>query len=774
MSKQANQFNPPVPPVPVSAKVSTPPAHPISPAVVAVEALLAKEITVKVGTKEHKFKSVAQIYLDGDDEAKSSIKSVAQFQEIKDKLIDLCQRKPADIAKLLSDAEKIFEERAVAKVQFENVKNEQLRIRRKEFKPYELDLAEFAGNIPADQVRQNMNNWFGYNPRSIESPTVIQSSIKGATEDEMKAILEGRTRHPFIQNPGKLYRNAVFDTEVIARDDLRVNSKKLQKFLTGGVAELDRQEELKLRKFNRAQHEASNVLQFAGYSALELSKLAGRGLISNTEASESANYREYNKQRNKALYEMLWKACPGENRTSYFHLLKSRNAALLNSGDPESKAMAEEMNKELDAMLKRSEEEDAKRFKELQEKIEQHGKDTLGGYVEGGKRIGGLQSHIDKQDDAHKWMLMCAFIAAGPFTGVLFAPILGNILGPVLAGSGSFAHQLSLLTTNPIFGPFAKIAEVFHIPDAISWVLHNVPIIEQLSDIMNFVTRNPIAEGLFAEVLPLASSPLVALGLAGLAATAGISQQYLLHTDKQDFLDGRKKSLEGMTKSFVKDSEKLRDARIQEGTVRSLNAAKSLNRLTKLSQFIAGADDDLLSAIGIKFHPEEQINLAQIRNDAVAIKAFLQEKDNAKTTTKAMNEFLFFESVGRDLVKFAAVTDAATKQSKVTEQATKLDQDFVIKWGKDFEIIDDSQNRDQQCKTAEAAFLRREREYFKDLPYSILPPSPTVEQPKAEQFQRSKDDLELLEKKGKLEPRSRDALKARQRIGCNHQPVRCC
>ncbi len=427
--------------------------------------------------------------------------------------------------------------------------------------------------------------------------------------------------------------------------------------------------------------------------------------------------------------------------------------------------MANEMDRELDAMLAEAEKEDKARYEELQKKIEDGNKQTL----TGSGKDKGLQGHVDKEDEAHKWTMLYAFLVLGPFAGGLaVAPILGNLLGPVLAGSGSFAQGVAALPTSSLFGRFGKLAKVCHLPDAIEWTLNNVPVIEQFNEIMEFATRNPVSAGVLEEMLPLAGSPLVALGIAGLAATAGVSQQYLIYTDKMDHMKKQEDALENMSKSFKKSGETIDKNRSEAFVNRKINASQRAYGLTKFSEFLVGASEEELTALAINFGGKEFAEMEEKTPQKVMNFLLEQQKgaESAKALSRSFNSFLLYESLGRDLTKFAATENEDDKKTAIEKQTKKFDQDCIFELAQRSGISGlESNSREQNynfCKskltTLELAKLKADGVSFNENP---LIPRPVVRKPTAQELQSAKA--------GKGGPKvSQDDSKIGQRSGGLH------
>ncbi len=640
------------------------------------ELFAAKAIVVKVGGKQHEY-GVADIY--------DSHPGMAD--KIKKGLLSNCKssRTDADIERYLKKALEVFQEGAVARTYYENVLREEIRIRDQELNPHKFDLKGFYRQV-SKQMQQNNARGQGYTPSWDGFPrNDAPVRMSGATEAEIHAIKSGHHDGAFIDNPNKFYRNNVFDSEVSARDDIRVNNKRLENFIKNGIAELTPEEEQECRKHSRERHELSNRLQSIGALTLEAAKKLGKGLISSTDPSESSDYKKYADKRNDALYDMLYRTCPGKDRASFFHLLKSRNAGLIAGNDPMGAAMALEMNNALDQMIAQSEAEDKKRYEELQKKIEDGNKETLTG---SGKKNIGLQGHFDKEDDAQKWTLMCAFVVLGPFaTGIALGPIIGNLLGPVMM-NGTFAQGLAALPTNAFFGPFGQFAELCHVPDLIQFTLEHVPIINQLSDIMDFATRNPVSAGLLEMGFPLLSSPLAALGMAGLAATYGLSSNYLNYTDKRDHMEAREKALKSLKEEFLKTGKQIQESRVESYAKNIIESCKRSHAVGRLAEFFCETDEKTLAALSKDLPPQKQQALINMKKSGLESPGKIIELvRGAGSEDPFVRNFLLFEGVGRDLQKFeAAMTNPAEKEKLINDQRVKFNNEYVSNWAASFNI----------------------------------------------------------------------------------------
>lgn len=632
-----------------------------------VEKLFSQNaIEVQVGKESLQF-SVEELYENLPD----------RFTEIKTAIEDHCKgQTPEYVERYLADAQRVFEERAFAKARYENVLKEELRIRRQELNPHEfsLDAFEAQAGRKADLISEEHA---GYRPSSngFDSPNDPSPRRSGATQQEFEDIMDDRASAPFFASPNKYYRNSVFDAEVPARDAIRVNNKRLEVFLGEGRTMLTSQEEGECRRHSEVMHQLSNELQYFEAGGLNLAKTLGRGVISKTNAEETSDYKKYSDQRNDTVYDMLYKACPREHRGAYFHALKQRNAVLRSRGNPHSIAMADEMDRHLDEMLTKYEDEDRRRREKLEKDIEAGNKQTLTG---SGGSDKGLQGYVEQEDEMRKWTMLYAFMVLGPFAGgIAVAPILANLLGPVLAGSGSFAQGVAALPTNSLFGPFGKLVELCHFPDAIEWVMGNVPVIEQLNEIMEFATRNEISAGILEQMLPLASSPITALGIAALAGTAGVSQEYLLSSDKKDFMKKKTESLESLSKAYEVTDEIKQKERSKEFAQRSIEAQKEAIRLRKFAEFLAREDDATLSALEIEFSDDEFSKIVP-RNPENVVRFLLKEKSaNPRSFKENFNKFLLFEYAESELARLGAMSESE-KQEAIIKQTQNLNKECVF------------------------------------------------------------------------------------------------
>ncbi len=699
------------------------------------ELFAAKAIVVEVGGKKHEY-GVADIY--------DSHPGMAD--KIKKGLLRNCKssRTPADAERHLKKALEVFQEGAVARTYYENVLREEIRIRDQELNPQKFDLKGFYRQV-GQQMQSNNARGQGYRPSWDGFPrNDAPVRMSGATEAEIHAIKSGHHDGAFIDNPSKFYRNNVFDSEISARDDIRVNNKRLENFIKNGSAELTKSEEQACRKHSRQRHELSNRLQSVGALTLEAGKKIGKGLISSTVASESSDYKKYGDKRNDALYDMLYRACPGKDRASFFHLLKSRNAGMIAGNDPMSAAMALEMNNALDQLIAKSEAEDKERYEELQKKIEDGNKETLTG---DGKKNIGLQGHLDKEDEAQKWTLMCAFIVLGPFaTGIALGPIIGNLLGPVMM-NGTFAQGLAALPTNSFFGPFGQFAKLCHVPDVIQFTLDHVPIVHQLSDIMDFATRNPVSAGLLEMGFPLLSSPLAALGMAGLAATYGLSSNYLNYTDKRDHMEEREKALKDLKEEFLKTGKQIQESRVESYANNIVESCKRSHTIGRLAEFFCETDEATLTALSEGLPPGKQEALLKMKKSGLESPGKIIELlRGAGEDDPFVRNFLLFEGVGRDLQKFEdAKTNPAEKEKLINEQRVKFNNEYVSNWAESFNIKGFTTNSaEENIKYFESLMIEMEANRLRGVALVGSPdPQPYSEILEERKSRQTRDDFDI-------------------------------
>ena len=119
-------------------------------------------------------------------------------------------------------------------------------------------------------------------------------------------------------------------------------------------------------------------------------------------------------------------------------------------------------------------------------------------------------------DAMFKWRVLQVALIVSPFMGLSVMGPITHIFQGVFMNAGGIGNGIASLATGQYTGPFGDFCELLHLDDAIRWLLCDMPGLSDVVNILNTVVSSHLVQGVLGGVvLPLASSPLVPIAIAG-------------------------------------------------------------------------------------------------------------------------------------------------------------------------------------------------------------------------------------------------------------------
>lgn len=489
----------------------------------------------------------------------------SRIEEIQSNLIALCKKaEPENVAKHLGYAREIFAERKKLLRQYVNVGRQELEIRKYELNPGKIFDAkelmnQMTAQIPQHSGQSSQMGWtpkqgHGFGDRAADNENTW--SFIGGSKAEVDRIRNTDAPKIRTEAPSKAERNNVIDARIGVLDDIKVNDAKINHFAKTGE-KLNEQGQDKFRSRNEYLHRISNLAESFGGAVHHVVKKAGKGTLSHSKASEDSRYSKYNATNKQMISEMITRLGPNSHDGAlYIKARQKANEALKFSENPEDRATYSRMKDLLDqelAEFEKQNEEDMKKFTDMMNELNSD-------------MLEGLQKHVDTEDDAFKWQVMCAIAVIAPFApaimfiGPVFSYLtpLTQLFGPVFIGQEGFAHGIASIVTSPVFGPFSKLTNLMQLDTAIEWSLNNTPLVNSFTGqggVIDFATRNPIFEGVASTLSPLTTSSLTYAGIGAAALFFRGNADFKQHEAQKKFIEDETKKAKDSISKFAKNRD---------------------------------------------------------------------------------------------------------------------------------------------------------------------------------------------------------------------------
>jgi hypothetical protein len=300
------------------------------------------------------------------------------------------------------------------------------------------------------------------------------------------------------------------------------------------------------------------------------------------------------------------------------------------------------------------------------------------------KTIKELQEHVDKQDDAWKIHVLCAFLAVTPFSPALLVAgplfnIMGpitQILGPVLMPTQGLAHGIASISSNPALGPIGDLFGLMKVDVGIEFLLNNVPIVSNLTEMADFLIDNPLTQGVLETSSPLFTSALFMTAIAATACFYDATDTYLRHCEdgkgKSPFLKKQKDSLKtivGNCESGIKNNLK---KEVKELAGKIYNTEKAIYVKHRLSEEGTLNDDEKkikIEEISQKFILKKALELGVKTQEEI-------EKISKKSDLEALEKSVIFAETKKN--ELLTSTKGSVEIPSTSVSNARLSKEFRV------------------------------------------------------------------------------------------------
>ncbi len=728
-------------------------------------------------------------------------------EKLRDNFIKICGDDKAEsnaahaiaIKEQLEIAKKIFDERSDNIRCWKNVKRQEYEIRRFELKPGQVKLGnlmtQMADNMPFvnedGNYASNRNgvashNIYGGDEVAVGvSPYSFIGGSKFRIESEIDRVKYRDNALIHTSMPPKAYRNIVFDTRVSVLDDIKINDNRLKVFLEEGRGDLTPEERAGIKTRNKTWNRVSNNFEEFGETIHQITEWAGRGVLSSSKASDSVTYKDFLTRRNELISNMLWKAGPNAQDSSfYLKVLNKVNSALAGSDDIMDQATFQKMQKLITDEIKVEDTAVKAELDAFNKKLNDMNDSMLAG----------LQEHVDEDDRLWKYRCLQIFLLLTPIgafsiAGQVFSYIdpFMELIGPLFDAGKTLGEGLGDMASSDVLGPFGKIAEAFRIDDGIQLFFDKTPIVSNLCEIFDFLTDNDLVQNALGAASPLQFSPIALLAPAVLysffradaeitqyqkISTYQESQQKALEEIFKTFEKGRKSGFEKdgkgniviATKDFKYGQHAGLEERVNKFSAKRMATLKEANLDAKLVSFVSdSANADKLAELfdGLQFKIKdvgcniENYPMSKILENGGEKKFFEILHDvNSDAKKEALDRFLLFsatqdstKSFAENLTVFRQERSDADKKKLCDKSIKDLNDEFInesaiklnlttskklqeIYKEKEDQGIDQSKVKTQISELLEKQLLDIDTKYLFDLAKTKIP-NGAVAEPKA-------------------------------------------
>ncbi len=529
---------------------------------------------------------------------KKVVKEFGFTEEDKESLIKSIIKNPENYTKALENLEKIFLEGEKLSRFGKNISRKKEEIADSIEKPGKIDVKDFLQRVENSiRVGSEDNPDTVFNQKNVYKKHASSSKLSKFGDKDIpfyQAIIGGKESEieGILNDNESLVKGNILSTSYVenvlrAEAKLKCNKRgfafKAKSFFENGEFPSDK--EVKDHEENPlfSRRVAENIVK----SSSKILNALGKGILSSTKATETSGYKNYLSNRNKALAGLAARTISNpQDGTAHIQHLKSINALLKNSSDPEDQATYKAMEELLNKEMKEIEETNSKALASLEGNL-----NTLND-----KTTKELQEHVDKQDEAWKIHVLCAFLAVSPFSPALLVAgplfnIMGpitQILGPVLMPTQGLAHGIASISSNPALGPIGDLFGLMKVDVGVEFLLNNVPIVSNLTEMADFLIDNPLTQGVLETSSPLFTSALFMTGIAATACFYDATDTYLRHYEdgkgKSPFLKKQKDSLKTIVGDCESDIKNNLKKEIKELAGKMYNTEKAIYIKHRLSE----------------------------------------------------------------------------------------------------------------------------------------------------------------------------------------------
>lgn len=643
---------------------------------VAVRSFLEEEIAITTASGDQQSFFVKDLYFEKD------------YTRYERDLINLCKRNSEKVSELLTTAKEKFIEREQSMRHLANVEKWMVSITQSDLE---------HGKLKGDDLARHLSE--------------IRRETKGAFVRDFDKIEEDN-RPPVINgNLSSQDRNKVVDKKVIVKDNVRINNLDLEAFLRSkdGTG-LNESEKKALRSRNEDLNKISNVYEHLAHEGLGVVNSAMRGIISDSSVLDDKRFKKYHQKRSE--FVMDWaRRNPSAAETAIVGDVEANLVELEREMAEEGLSADEYHNRKIKALRGRAELDMIKDFlgkktkemesqdgevdAQLQEEFNKQNERLIYSEKDGEE---GLNKLIKQEDDNHKWRIVCALLLLGPFAPAALIPI--NLLGPITSlitpifSNGSLSAGLSTLLEIQGLGPITKLMELMNLAEYAEYGLKHCPIVSDLLGVMDGLLFNGITSGMMDVAgNPFIGSELFPLVIGGAFLAKQTTWEILHHNDANKAIKHHKNQQKNLAEKYEEQDDKLRKERSGDIANKHFEIMKTSNRDANLVQFIMQMKDD----------PDYSAYLDSVQVGGRSLKELLDHKiigekelldivKNPEMNKGLQANFLLYKAVATedkttkeilDEVKRMTENDPSQAQKLVSDQATMMDNNFIIEKAQD-------------------------------------------------------------------------------------------
>ena len=696
---------------------------------------------IRPETREEKVQKLIRLY------GAQNLLLGGDFPKIKEKLLT-CD--DGDYSHFADLAKEIFVKQRRAERRVMNRRRQELEIKYFELHPGTIKIEDFARQFEK-LIPYKKEGEIGYDGEAEGyHPSVGPNfhSWRGGSEQEYLDIVERDQPIAHTSLPSIAYRNNVMDAKTRVEDELRENQERARLFSEEGRGATE-EDLAKVRKFNRTKHQLTNVAESALLPPTKLLQWLGRGIISNSKASETDRYKEYLKRRNAALGRLAFKLAPDND---IYRKMLQRIEDFGTGDEMFDEASMGKIKELLLALAADSGKVSAAELEAANKSMEAANQAMLKG----------MQKFVDWEDNAMKFRLLHLALLLTPIGGFTFlAPeffswmdILQDLFGPMFDVSKGFSEGLGDIVTSDALGPLGDAADALGVDDTIEWVA-DWPLIENVGEIFDTLMDNDLTANLFGTIAPLVSSPLIPIVVAAVYSLTRVDQEVMHYCEVKKFITDQEAAMNKIVDGIEK---KMGSASMEEKIAKFVTEKFKVSKQAWLdiacARFIGSALEEQL----------EVFNSFKFTDSAGAKKTFLDLKTGgvlddrtaldylcgSTDKLKIVDRFCLFKAAEFSPAKLTALeADSGAASKGMQAQKDALHQEYIFKLAEKKRMTSIQTKPADRAKDLEEQLIADEKAKIKrmyDLKLPRTAPNPTTPEETAEK-KAAREAIELRAQK---------------------------
>ena len=409
----------------------------------------------------------------------------------------------------VADAKNILTVRGRAIKQHANVLRKEVEVRKSQETGGELDFNTLGPEL-INRVAIEPKRWPAhfdeYGPQ-YDDLAKRQDKIDEIKNDSNPTIHTMPSRRHGVVFVAPSYRKLLHEANKQTSTALAENSYQLNSLVTSGKLLPPNKKGI----IHQAFYGAGAGLGWGalkGFRALRsITNAAGKGVWSKSDPMYSSYLRKYHDKRNQLLSNLVWNLDPKQNKNS---ALMQRCKKILEDSQNEDGLMDKEsfeaLTKLITEQIATNDQASAQQMKNFNKNINDLNEQA----------VATAKDQTADSDAMFKWRVLQVALIVSPFMGLSVMGPITHIFQGVFMNAGGIGNGIASLATGQYTGPFGDFCELLHLDDAIRWLLCDMPGLSDVVNILNTVVSSHLVQGVLGGVvLPLASSPLVPIAIAG-------------------------------------------------------------------------------------------------------------------------------------------------------------------------------------------------------------------------------------------------------------------